>query len=84
MSTADIEIDVVLQDEEDGEKICAELAQRFGVVARVSPEQYNSTCTIELTGRTDQLMRVRQWHNASHKPRPDLVGKRPVARGEKR
>lgn len=57
-----IEIDVVLQGSEDGEKIAHELSQRFGVVAEISPVQDNSSCTLNVTGEHDALDRVQRWH----------------------
>lgn len=79
-----VEIDVLLQDGETGQVVCAELARRFGVQAEVAAQQYNSATTLTVTGTPDQLRRVNHWHNAPRTPRPDLRGKAPVAKGKKR
>lgn len=78
------EFDVLLQDDESPDDVVLLLQERFGVDADWELGGYNSAITMYITGTEDQLRRVTQWHNASHKPRPDLVGKPPVAKGEQR
>lgn len=76
--------DVNLLPDEAPDDVVADLEGRFGVTAAYADEQWNSSVTIVVEGTQAQHSRVTQWHNASHAPRPDLVGKPPVGKGEKR
>jgi hypothetical protein len=81
---ATAEIDINLADGEMPLELVGMLNRRFGVQATVSAVQHNSALTIEVIGTEDQLRRVKHWHNAPHTPRPDLLGKPPVSKGERR
>lgn len=76
--------DVLLADDEQPADLVRLLHDRFGVAVQVSDDQYNGALTIKVQGSPDQLRRVKHWHNAPRGPRPDLQGKPPVAKGEKR
>jgi len=76
--------DVLLQDNETPEQVRDMIEERFGVVAVVSPIQFNCAHTMVVEGTAEQHRRIVQWHNAPHAPRPDLRGKPPVAKGQKR
>lgn len=78
-----IEIDVVLLGGETLDQVIAEIKRKTGATAQESAP-YNSAYTLIVSGTPAQIRSVRRWHNASHKPRPDLVGKPPVAKGQKR
>lgn len=79
-----IELDVLLVDGEDVDHLRHYLRTRFQVEVQQAPEDFNSAVTLLITGSREQLNRVKQWHAANRKPRPDLAGKPPVGKGEKR
>lgn len=81
---AKMEIDIVLMPGEDEPLLRSYLRTRFGVQVTRSPEQYSSAVTYEITGPDQALGRVKSWHNAKRQSRPDLAGKPPVGKGEKR
>lgn len=76
--------DVNLTDDEMPLALISMLNRRFGIEAVVSSVRHNSALTIEVQGTEDQHRRVMQWHNAPHTSRPDLQGKPPVAKGQRR
>lgn len=79
-----IELDVLLAEDETPAQLRSYLRTRFQVEVEEAPVQFNSALTLLITGSREQLNRVKAWHAANRKPRPDLVGKPPVGKGEKR
>jgi hypothetical protein len=77
------EMDVVLREGETPEGLVAELNERLTARVVIIPEQYNSALTLLITGTHHQISGAFAWLATQGKPRFDLRGKAPVAKGEK-
>jgi hypothetical protein len=78
------EMDVLLHDDETPEGMVAYLNERLSARVVISPQQYNSALTVLITGTHAQVVGAFAWLASAGKPRFDLRGKPPVAKGEKR
>lgn len=56
--------DVVLRPDETPEQVRDMLEEKFGVVAAISPEQFNSAHTLIVEGTIKQLAAVTDWYNS--------------------
>lgn len=77
------EFDVLLRDDETPQALAAMLEARFGAV--VEPVNSGAPClTLRVTGTDAQVRGVAGWYHNDGRTRPDLIGKPPVAKGQRR